>query len=222
MVEDGEGRVDDEPDAVEVLQEVGGVEGDAGEGDLGAGGYVGEGAGVAGFDFAVFVGNGVAVGVELGVAEELVELLDELWGADVLELLGGVVDLVPPEAEFFDEEDLPEAVFADDAQGDAAALGGEAYAAVGLVAEVAFVAEALDHVGDRGGGGFEFGGEGGGGDRGVGPGIGRELEHGLEVVLFGAGGQVGGRAHALKLRQGPDTVGGRRKTAKVAGKPFVS
>ena len=69
----------------------------------------------------------------------------------MLEHLRLRVDPVPWHAENISEEELDEAVMADDLEGDPLALGGQARAVVGLVLDDALVCQPLQHPGRRGG-----------------------------------------------------------------------
>ena len=66
---------------------------------------------------AVEGGDGVAVRVELGMAELGGDALLEALGDEVLEALGFLMDFVPGVVEDFVEEGFDEAVVADDLEG---------------------------------------------------------------------------------------------------------
>ena len=138
-------------------------------------------------DGAADGGDGVAVGIDGGVAEEGVHAFKHSFAGDVFPFLGFGVDFGPIEAEDLDEEELDEAVPAEDFQGGAFSEVGEADAEAGRIANEPSFGEAFDH--------------GGGGARGDAYGRG-EAPHGdvafflqflfevklLEVVFAGARG----------------------------------
>jgi len=166
--------------------------GDAGDAGGDAGGKFGKGVGGAGVHAAGGGGDGVAMGIHAGVAEEGVEALDKAVGPSVFEEFGFGVDFGPVEAKGLDEKHFDEAVFAEHAEGEAFASRGEAGTDAGGVAQETGLGEGLDHGGD------------GAGDNGHGAG---EFAHGhgfagvllaeqvelLDVVLDGAGGHAGKR-----------------------------
>ena len=98
-----------------------------------------------GVEFALTTGNGVAVGIGLRVAEERVEAVEDFVGNGVFELLGLGIDGGPVHFEDVDEETFDEAVFAQDIERHAAALGGESDALAGAVLDVAGVGERFHH-----------------------------------------------------------------------------
>ena len=137
---------------------------------------------------AVFRGNGVAVGVQGGVAQKGVEAAHEQRRLHVLQLLGYLVHLVPIEAQLLHQKHLPEAVLADGEQGQALAFGRELHAPVPLVRQEALVGQAAQHVRDGRragvqGGGNAVGAHAGGVRRGLG-----QFVDGLEVVFLGLAG----------------------------------
>jgi hypothetical protein len=77
----------------------------------------------------------------------------------VLEVFGLVVDFGPVEAEDFDEEELEEAVAAEDVEGELFAGLGEADTGAGLVVDEVGLGEGLDHGGEGSGGDGHGGGE---------------------------------------------------------------
>lgn len=78
-------------------------------------------------------GDGVAVGVGGGVAEEGVDAVEDFVGDGVFEFFGFVVDFGPVEAEGLDEEEFDKAVAAEDVEGELLAGGGELGAGAGFV-----------------------------------------------------------------------------------------
>lgn len=126
-------------------------------------------------------GDGVAVGVGLGVAEEVVEAGKDFFRDDVFEGFGFVVDFGPVKVQDTDEEEFNEPVSAEDVEGEFFAAGCEADAAAGLVFNEAGFGEGLDHggggsgddvhgqcelaEGDGAGGGAASAAGGGGGSR---------------------------------------------------------
>ena len=69
-------------------------------------------------ELAVAARNGIAVRIDFGVAEHLVDALDQPIGDDVFELFGLVVDLVPAHADDLHQEQLDEPVPPQDERGE--------------------------------------------------------------------------------------------------------
>ena len=91
------------------------------------------------------VGIGIAVRVGFGPAQHLVDTVDEAIRDDVLQLLGLVVDLVPAESHHPDQEQLDQAMAAEDQRGQLLAGGREPDAVVRLVLDQPRLRERLDH-----------------------------------------------------------------------------
>jgi hypothetical protein len=124
------------------------------------------------------------VRIELRIAELRGDPLGEPVRQHVLEQLRLLVDEVPRDVEHLDEQQLEQAVVAERAQRDAAALVGEADAAVALVLEQAQLVEAAQHARHRSGGDAEALGERVRGNRSLQPRL-KRVDR-LEVVLDGA------------------------------------
>src|SRR5690349_9637547 len=77
-------------------------------------------------DFSLGGGDRVAVGVDAGVTEEIVDALQYFFRDGVLEVFGLVVHFGPVEAENFHEEELDEAVPAEDVERELLTGAGEA------------------------------------------------------------------------------------------------
>ena len=93
-------------------------------------------------------GDGVAVGIELGLAQQLEDALLHAFRDHVLEALGLVMHLVPGVAQDADQEHLEEAVVTNELEGNLAALARELLAAVPVVLHQALGREPGDHLAD--------------------------------------------------------------------------
>jgi hypothetical protein len=100
------------------------------------------------------------VGIDGGVAEEIVDFFQDMIGDGVLEHVGFVVDFGPIEFEDADEEEFEEAMAAEDVEGELLAAVGEFGAASRFVLDEAGIGQGLDHgscgSGDYAHGGGEF------------------------------------------------------------------
>lgn len=181
-----EGEADAGADALrgEVAEHGGVFVGDADDFGGLAGAELGEGLQVLAGEGAVEGGDGVAVGVELGVAELGGDALFEALGDEVLEALGLLVDLVPGVVEDLVEEGFEEAMVADDLEGALAACAGELDAVVFAIENHGRLGggELLEHVGGGGSADGELDGDLGAGDLAFFASA--ELEDGLEVVVY--------------------------------------
>jgi len=96
-------------------------------------------------------GDRVAVGIVRRVAQLGRDDLLELAGEHVLEDLGLGVDPIPRDLEDLRQEELEQAVVADDLERDATAVGGQAHAAIGRVLGEPELVELAHHGRDRAG-----------------------------------------------------------------------
>jgi hypothetical protein len=94
---------------------------------------------------AVGLGDGVAVRIEPGAPEHLVDALDEPIGDDVLELFGLFVHLIPSEAQHPHQEQLDQAVASQHERGELPPRLREANAAVRFVLHEPRVGQRLHH-----------------------------------------------------------------------------
>ena len=171
----------------EVVQQFVGAVCGTHHGEGGAGGQLVQQNARGGGPGTVGLGNGVAVGVVRGGAQEAVQAADEFRTLDVFEFFGEVVHFVPAKAQGFCQKDFPEAVPADDGGGRDAAGIGQGHTLVAFVVHQAFFGQALQHVRGAGGLGLHAVGQGVGANAGLGQG-----KNGLEVVFFGGGESGGG------------------------------
>ena len=96
-------------------------------------------------------GDRVAVGIVRRVAQLGRDDLLELAGEHVLENLGVGVDPIPRDLEDLRQEELEQAVVADDLERDATAVGGQAHPAIGRVLGEPELVELAHHGRDRAG-----------------------------------------------------------------------
>lgn len=89
------------------------------------------------------------MGVKARMSEKMVKALDEVFGPDMFELFGDVMDFIPREAQFFHKKYFPEPVFADQLGGDPGPFPGQLNAAVSFVMNQSLFGELFQHVGDR-------------------------------------------------------------------------
>jgi len=93
--------------------------------------------------------NRIAVGVHLGPAQHFIDPFDEPIRDDVLQLLGFVVHLVPPESHHSNQEELHQPVTTEDECGQLLSGGTEPDAVVWLVLDQPRFRERLHHRGGR-------------------------------------------------------------------------
>lgn len=94
--------------AVEVAQQLGVPVTYPLDGDRGVKGDVVKRERAKVLDAALRVGDGIAVGIALRMAQVLIEAIDEAIGACMLEEIGVLVNLVPGVPQLFDQEGLEE------------------------------------------------------------------------------------------------------------------
>ena len=119
--------------AVEVAQQLGVSVAYPLDGDRGVKGDVVKRERAKVLDAALRVGDGIAVGIALRMAQVLIESIDEAIGACMLEEIGILVNLVPGVPQLFDQEGLEETMAADHAHGQCLALWGQRNASVALM-----------------------------------------------------------------------------------------
>lgn len=189
--EDTHGLAGEEAVGIGKLEELGGLVGDADDAEAFFDDASGECGVNLGIDFALAARDRIAVRIGRGMAEESVEAVEDFVRDGVFELLGFGVDGAPVHLEDVDEEGFDEAVFAEDIEGDAAALRSEAHALARAMLDVAGIGKGFDHRGDGAGNDGERFGEGAHGDEAVGAVALGKQQHVLEVIFNGARGHVG-------------------------------
>jgi hypothetical protein len=137
----------EKPLAVDVLKERGGLVEDAGDFLRGVERTVGEGEASRLVDFAFGGGNGVAVGIGAGMAEESVDAFEDVVRDRVFESVGLGMHERPVEAEVFDKEQFDQAMAAQHMEGKLFAARGEADPGAGFIFYESGVGQRLDHGG---------------------------------------------------------------------------
>ena len=132
----------------EMLEEFGIAIGDASDAAGSTGFEVDQGGEILLGHLSVGAGDGGAVGIDFGAAEQFIDAVDEAVGDGVFELFGVSVDFIPAEAEGLNEEQLDESVSANDAGGELVAGGGELDAVVGSMFDEALGGELGEHAAD--------------------------------------------------------------------------
>lgn len=112
-------------------------------------GAIGEAHATRFVELAFGGGDGVAMGIGRGVAQEGIDALEDAIGDGVLQGVGFFVDDGPVETKDADEEEFHEAMAAEDVEGELLAAVGEADAAARFVLDQAGIGQGFDH---RGGG----------------------------------------------------------------------
>jgi hypothetical protein len=182
--EDPDGGTGVEVELAQVAEELGVAVGYLDQGNAAADGGFAEGDGGSFGQGPIARGDGLAVRVGLGLVEKVGKAVGDAVRGGVLKAVGLAVYLVPWEAEGLGEEELPEAVDAEEAEGLPAARGGEGDATVGDVVDQATAVELADHAGDGGRGDVQVGSQGGGRDGRV---VVLEPVDGLEIFFDGGG-----------------------------------
>ena len=147
-------------------------------------GRLAQGAVADGANLAAEAGDGVAVGIQLGPAEQLEDALLHPLRDHVFEPFRLVVDLVEAVPEDADQEHLEKAMVADQLQTDLAALARQLLTAIAVVLDEALRGQPGHHLAHAWGRDAEALGQLAGGDR---PLVTTEQIEGFQVVLLRAG-----------------------------------